>query len=152
MSDFNKTELTYDQKKNIERMPERAYVVWLSTGRNVQIDADELPIVEQACITGKIAKVRQGLINPSYIVTVMLDHQRLHKLLEVQMQRKRDNANADEYHMGEKKHIPTLTTLPDVTSRVEDAPQLRRIATFLPSTDEFEVKTSNVSGHGIDPS
>lgn len=123
--------LTYDQKQAIELMPEKAYVVWLSTGKNIKIDADELEIFEAAAVSGKVAKVRQGYINPSFFVTVMLDYERLNRLRTRQMEITRDNANARDLHIGEEKPIPTLSKLPNLTSQPNKYSRLAQKVPFL---------------------
>lgn len=50
--------------------------VILSTKHEIQIDPKEVDAVMQAISTGSIVKVKQGIINPSYVVAVVEDVRR----------------------------------------------------------------------------
>lgn len=56
--------------------------VILSTKNEIQIDPDEVAAVIEAISTGGIARVRQGIINPSYVVAVVEDVARKKYFLE----------------------------------------------------------------------
>ena len=50
--------------------------VILSTKHEIKIDPKEVEIVLEAIASGSIIKVRQGIINPSYVVAVVEDEKR----------------------------------------------------------------------------
>ena len=50
--------------------------VILSTKHEIQIDPEEVEFVMKAIATGAVAKVKQGIINPSYVVAVVEDKKR----------------------------------------------------------------------------
>lgn len=56
--------------------------VILSTKHEIQIDPDEVAAVMEAISSGSIAKVKQGIINPSYVVAVVEDVKRKHDFIE----------------------------------------------------------------------
>ena len=60
----------------------RAYLVSLSNGAKIGIDPDELPRVLEAVRTGRPAIVRQGIFNPSFLVSITDDQKRVEGFLE----------------------------------------------------------------------
>lgn len=66
--------------ENIRRT--KAYLVNLSKGEPVQIDEEELAKVVQALQAGSIAILKQGIINPSYVISITPDTQRIREWLE----------------------------------------------------------------------
>ena len=54
-----------------------AYIVELSNKRSVQIDPDEVEKVFESVKTGNPVRVRQGLINPSFFIDMVLDDKRI---------------------------------------------------------------------------
>jgi hypothetical protein len=65
----------------VEERRTKAYLVQLSKGDPVKIDEDELPKVLQAIQSGNPAIVRQGIVNPSYITSVVPDKDRIEQWL-----------------------------------------------------------------------
>lgn len=55
----------------------KAYVVELSTKSEVRIDQDEVDKVMGAIAEGSVVAVRKGVINPSYIVGIHIDEDRM---------------------------------------------------------------------------
>lgn len=60
----------------------KAYIVKLSNGGEVQIDGDELSTIIGGIKGGSIIRVKQGLINPSFIVSVTQDKARIREFME----------------------------------------------------------------------
>lgn len=60
----------------------KAFIVEMSTRSIVRIDSDEVTRVLEGIATGSVIRVRQGIINPSYIVSVIQDKERTEKFLE----------------------------------------------------------------------
>ena len=57
----------------------KGYKVVMSTGGEVKIDADEVQNVMGGIQRGGMIAVKQGLINPSFIVSVLQDKDRTDK-------------------------------------------------------------------------
>ena len=73
----------------------------MSHGDGIQIDEDELGTVIAAIQTGKIAKVRQGIFNPSFYTSIVLD-------------RKRIKAYQDDNQYRQPGEIQPIGNLPDI--------------------------------------
>ena len=56
--------------------------VILSTKHEIQVDPAEVSAVMQAISTGAVVKVKQGIINPSYVVAIVEDTKRRTEWLE----------------------------------------------------------------------
>jgi hypothetical protein len=55
----------------------KGFLVNLSRGEAVQIDADEVDKVVASAGKGAVVVVRRGIINPSYFVSITPDNERL---------------------------------------------------------------------------
>lgn len=55
----------------------RPYLVQLSNKTEVQIDADELPLITEGIKTSSPILLRSGIINPSFIVCIIKDEERM---------------------------------------------------------------------------
>jgi len=55
----------------------RCYLVELSSRRSVQIDESEIAKVKESLSSGQFVKVKQGIINPSFVVDITLDTKRM---------------------------------------------------------------------------
>jgi len=60
----------------------KAYLVQVSRGNPIQIDEDELPKILAAMQSGSPAILKQGIVNPSYITSVVPDKERISLWLE----------------------------------------------------------------------
>lgn len=60
----------------------KSYIIELSTKSVVRCDPDELPKLMQAMEQGVPVILKQGLVNPSYIVAVREDEERIRKFLD----------------------------------------------------------------------
>jgi len=60
----------------------QAYIAKMSAGVDVRIDPDEVDKVFQAMATNNFVKVRQGGINPSFLVALVEDRVRIQAELE----------------------------------------------------------------------
>lgn len=60
----------------------QAYIVKLSNNAEVPIDPDEVQKLLAGVSRGSMVKVRQGLINPSFIVAVVPDKKRIGDFLQ----------------------------------------------------------------------
>lgn len=65
-----------------EILIKKTYVVELSTKSTIRLDPDELPNLLEGMRKGVPVMLKQGLVNPSYIVTVREDVERYAKFLE----------------------------------------------------------------------
>jgi len=95
---------------------EKCYKVILSTKTEIKCDKDEIQRVIEGITGGSIIKLKQGLINPSFIVTVIEDTDRVSKLVEVVNDVVRHNNQDTEYHGGKnQKNLPEgLKPLADI--------------------------------------
>lgn len=64
------------------RILKRAYKAVLSTKHEIKIDEDEIDIVLQAVANGQMIRVKQGIINPSYLATIVEDTERRDRFLD----------------------------------------------------------------------
>ena len=55
----------------------KAYKIILSSGGEIRIDQDELNSAMVAVNTGSMGKMRQGIFNPSFLVAIILDEERV---------------------------------------------------------------------------
>ncbi len=53
------------------------YIAKLSGGVDIKIDPDEIDKVDRAIASGNFVKVRQGLINPSFLIGIVIDEDRV---------------------------------------------------------------------------
>lgn len=63
-------------------MIKKAYKAVMSRGDDLKLDPDEVETVMAGAAQGVLIRTRQGLINPSYLVTIIEDKERLAKFLE----------------------------------------------------------------------
>jgi hypothetical protein len=54
----------------------RGFKAVMSKGDDVRLDPDEVAVVMHAAETGQNVRVKQGLINPSYLVSIVEDRER----------------------------------------------------------------------------
>jgi hypothetical protein len=108
-----------------------AYKIILSNKTEIQIDEDELKFVVEAINTKSMCKVRQGLFNPSFLVAIVEDEQRLEDFKEEQRKR------IDHIKMYPEKKDILLTgfkNLRDVFSQSSLLPALKPKSLETPST------------------
>ena len=63
--------------KEVKIKRTKAYLVQVSRGEPVKIDEEELPKVIAALESGRVAILKQGIINPSYVTSVVADKDRI---------------------------------------------------------------------------
>ena len=61
----------------------KAFVVSLSDREEIKIDQEELKKVESALESGNFVKVKQGIINPSFVVNITLDQRRIQDWIDM---------------------------------------------------------------------
>lgn len=95
---------------------EKCYKVILSTKTEVKCDKNEIQRVIEGIGTGGIIKLKQGLINPSFIVAVVEDEERRIEFSEKVYSVDRSNRQDLEYHGGKnQRELPQgLTPLKDI--------------------------------------
>lgn len=57
-------------------MIQRGYKAVMSKGDDIKLDPEEVAMVESAAEQGMMVRVKQGLINPSFLVTIIEDKER----------------------------------------------------------------------------
>jgi hypothetical protein len=63
-------------------MIHRAFKAVMSRGDDIPLDPDELALIQNGATTGRFIKVRQGIINPSYLISIVEDKERRKTFLE----------------------------------------------------------------------
>jgi hypothetical protein len=94
-----------------------AYVIKMSAGVDIHIDASEVEKVMTGLKTGNSVKVRQGIFNPSFYVAIVEDRQRI----ESELRKLRDIDQHNRYlDAGEKpKKYQGMENLRDIFSVTE---------------------------------
>jgi len=94
-----------------------AYIVKMSAGVDVKIDDDEVDKVFKAMATNNFVKVRQGGINPSFLVALVEDRKRI----EAELEKIKNNETYNRYlEKNEKPKIYLgMEKLRDIFSRIE---------------------------------
>lgn len=62
--------------------PAKAYKAVMSRGDDIKLDAQEIPLVLEQAPLGRLIRVRQGLINPSYLISIVADTDRLERFYD----------------------------------------------------------------------
>ena len=92
-----------------------ALLVIMSKGKPIQIDGDEVGKVMQAVQTGNMVKVRQGIINPSFIVNIVRDDERTRAFNEEVNSILDHNQRDRAYNDGKyQREVPTARPLKDI--------------------------------------
>ena len=107
--------------------PFRAYLVEMSNKRSIKIDEDEVGKVYEAISTGNPVKVRQGIINPSFLVDVVFDEERVNEIKG----RMRDinlHNNQDRLYQGGKNQR-VFTGMEKLSDILKDAPIIKKLST-----------------------
>jgi len=93
----------------------KCYEVILSTKDRIKCDSDELERVVAGIKTGSMIKIRQGFINPSFIVTIVMDDERFRGIREKVQSTLESNRQALEYHEGKGlQKLPEFKRLNDI--------------------------------------
>lgn len=101
-------------KSQTEQMPDlRAYKVNLSKGNGMPCDADELPNIVLAIKTGAPCKIRSGIFNPSYYVSITEDQERIDEIRHTNSQIYEDNERVRKYG-GTMQKFKSLTPIKDI--------------------------------------
>ena len=66
----------------VKEILSRCYKAIMSNGDDISIDANEIDLVQRAINAGTFIRVRQGIINPSYLVSIVEDKKRRVEFLE----------------------------------------------------------------------
>lgn len=90
-------------------MKTEAYKVIMSRGPEIRIDQDELPKIMQSIETGMPVKVRQGIFNPSFWVSVVTDEERVGAA-----RREMENIRKLNALSGEQKEWNGIQSLKDI--------------------------------------
>ena len=59
-----------------------AYLIELSNKRSIKIDPSELPKVLEGIKSGNPVIVKQGIFNPSFFVSIVLDEKRITEIVD----------------------------------------------------------------------
>ena len=92
----------------------------MSNKTEIKIDPDEIKDVLEGISSGQIIQLRQGFINPSFIVTIKEDEQRMARLIEAQERARKHNDHDVNYNGGgDQKKVPDLTKLKDIFAGID---------------------------------
>ena len=101
-----------------ERQQFHKYKVYMSSGKPLAIDEDEVDKIMRGISTGQPVKVRQGIFNPSYFVSIGIDTERYQEWKD-SIQHKIDDGG------HEVLMFPVLENLPDIFQI--EAPKEKRL-------------------------
>lgn len=116
------TPVEYNHEKYVEKgmalvEASKCYEVILSTKDRIKCDSDELERVIAGIKTGSMIKLRQGFINPSFIVTIVMDDQRFGDIREKVQSTLQHNHQAITYSGGQGlNRLPEFKRLKDIFS------------------------------------
>ena len=82
----------------------KKYKIILSNNVEIRIDEDELSAAMNAVSSGSIGKMRQGIFNPSFLVAIVLDQERIKEYLE----------KNPTHNFGEPVEVKAIGNLPDI--------------------------------------
>lgn len=110
---YNHEEYSEKAQKLLEQS--KCYEIVLSTKDRIKCDADELWRVLEGIKTGSPVKLRQGLFNPSYYVSIVLDEKRNGDFTEKVFGVLKSNRQALDYHDGKGlQRLPEFKALADI--------------------------------------
>ena len=92
----------------------KCYEVILSTKDRIKCDSEELQRVIEVIKTGSIIKVKQAFINPSFIVTIVLDEERYGALRSEVFGVLDNNQKSIQYNYNSIKRLPGFKSLKDI--------------------------------------
>jgi hypothetical protein len=91
----------------------RGFKAIMSTGEEIKIDADEIEVAQRAVATGQFIRVRQGIINPSYLVSIVEDkHRRIEFLEDTKYEPHKREGGMKSLADIFSKHVPRLAAGP----------------------------------------
>lgn len=104
-------ELLAQYKKMLQEIIMRCFKAVLSTKHEIKLDPAEIDAVMAGAAQGKLIRVKQGLINPSYLVAIIEDEERRISFL-------------DDTKYDDKKRSVGMKSLKDVFA---DAPKQLKV-------------------------
>lgn len=102
----------------------KAYVAKMSNGIEVKIDPDEIGKVYEAIKSNNFARVKQGIINPSFLVAIIYDEERIRRVMEIEAEIANHNRMADQGVYGYKKEFKGMQSLKDIFAEM---PQMKKL-------------------------
>jgi len=98
----------------------KAFIVELSNKRNIKIDADEVDAVIAGVARGAVVKLRQGVVNPSFFVDIVIDEDRMKAFRQELAAAENHNDFQRKYHNGaDLKPIPEMRPLADIFADIK---------------------------------
>lgn len=93
----------------------KSYEVVLSTKDRIKCDAGELSKLVEGIKSGSMIRLKQGLVNPSFIVTITLDEERTSKFAHSVYDVLKNNRQAVDYNGGAGQlKLPEFRPLNDI--------------------------------------
>lgn len=113
MTAYNHEQYEKEAVSLVERS--KCFEVVLSKGDPIKCDPDEVWRVIEAIKSGEPARLRQGLFNPSYYISIVEDKKRNEKFADEVWQTIRSNKQALDYNGGQGlRRLPEFQSLKDI--------------------------------------
>lgn len=109
---YNHEQYEKEAKSLLERS--KCYEVVLSTKDRIKCDADELWRVLEAIKTGSPAKLKQGILNPSFYVAIVEDDKRNAEFSDKIWSVLKNNKQALDYGHDNFQRLPEFKSLKDI--------------------------------------
>lgn len=107
----------YEKKAQESLEKAKCYEIVLSTKDRIKCDGDELWKVIEGIQSGSIVKLKQGILNPSFYVSIVLDEKRYADYKDKVYGVLQNNRQAIEYHGGKGlQRLPEIKRLADIFS------------------------------------
>ena len=98
----------------------KAFIITMSRGEKLKIDDDEMPKIVEAMQKGTPCRIRQGLFNPSFYISVAEDTGRMKDFRREVQQVKQHNDHDRNYNDGKhQKSKPEFKKLTDIFEGVK---------------------------------
>tara|TARA_R100001086_G_scaffold247916_2_gene183506 strand:- start:146 stop:481 length:336 start_codon:yes stop_codon:yes gene_type:complete len=97
----------------------KAYLIVMSRGKNIPIDGEEVALIIDAIQQGTPCKIKSGIFNPSFYVSIIEDDERMKEWRDEVRRVEQHNYQDKNYGDGKmQKEIPKLKPLKDVFAEV----------------------------------
>jgi len=128
-TNYNHQEYEQEAQNLLERS--KCYEVVLSTKDRIKCDADELWRVVEGIKSGSPVKLRQGLFNPSFYVSIVLDEKRFDDFKDKVFGVLKSNKQSLDYGSGSLQKLPQFRSIADIFSgtnlKALQSPELKRL-------------------------
>lgn len=121
---MNKEQLLKEQEIKAKSLMERSmrYEVVLSTKERIECEPDELQRVIAGIKAGSMIKLKQGLVNPSFIVTIVRNETHANQIHREIYEVLKNNRQALEYtphNPSTFRDLPTFRPIKDIFENIQ---------------------------------